>query len=82
MKATLDAGEVKKADGFDDLYAVDLNDHAYSATCAVLENDNAIKNFLGKVKGITVSTFTVGAPETKTIVVGNYDFAALDAGNN
>ena len=65
VKATLDAGEVKKADGFDDLYAVDLNDHAYSATCAVLENDNAIKNFLGKVKGINVSTFTVGAPETE-----------------
>ena len=78
VKATLDAGEVKKADGFDDLYAVDLNDHAYSATCAVLESDNAIKNFLGKVKGINVSTFTVGAPETKTIVVGNYDFASLD----
>jgi hypothetical protein len=78
VKATLDAGEVKKADGFDDLYAVDLNDHAYSATCAVLENDNAIKNFLGKVKGITVSTFTIGAPETKTIVVGNYDFTAID----
>ena len=78
VKATLDAGGVKKADGFDDLYAVDLNDHAYSATCAVLESDNAIKNFLGKVKGINVSTFTVGAPETKTIVVGNYDFASLD----
>ncbi len=55
-----------------------LNDHAYSATCAVLENDDAIKNFLGKVKGITVNTFTIGSPETKTIVIGNYDLVSLD----
>ena len=79
VKATLNAGEVKKADGFDDLYAVDLNDHAYSSACSVLENDNAIKNFLGKVKGIAVNTYTIGAPETKTIIVGNYDFSAIDA---
>jgi hypothetical protein len=78
VKATLEASGVKKTDGFDDLYAVDLSDHAYSATCAILENDNAIKNFLGKVKGITVSTYTIGAPETKIIVVGNYDLASVD----
>ena len=79
VNASLDAGGVKKADGFDDLYAVDLYDHTYSTGCSVLENDNAIKNFLGKVKGINVSTYTIDSPETKTIVIGNYDFASLNS---
>jgi hypothetical protein len=79
VKAILEAAGVKKAEGSDDVYAVDLNDHSYSTGCSVLENDNAIKNFLGKIKGINVSAYTIDSPETKTIVIGNYDFASINS---
>lgn len=78
LKATLNANGVKKTDGFDDVYAVDLNDHtANIGSCAVLESDNIIKNFLSKAKGINVNPYTIMSPEINTIIVGNIDFATI-----
>lgn len=78
LKATLDTNGVKKADGFDDVYAVDLNDNIASiASCVILEKDNIIKNFLSKFKGISVNTYSENCPETNIIIVGNYDFETI-----
>ena len=77
LKATLDYKGVKKADGFDDVYAVDLSNNTISSGCAVLENDNVIQNFLSKSKGITANAYSTSSPETNVIVVGNFDFALI-----
>lgn len=73
LKASLTADGVKKADGFDDLYAVNTGDNI-TANCAVLENDNTIKSFLSKVKGINVSAYNAAGSEPQVIVIGNYAF--------
>jgi beta-galactosidase len=78
LKATLNSDGVKKTDGFDELYAVDINDHTSDiGSCAVLESDNTIKNFLGKSRGINVSTFSTDLRETSLIVIGNIDFTTI-----
>ena len=69
-----------KTDGFDDLYAVDLNDHALEiGSCAILENDNIVKNFLGKISGINVTDYSINSPLASTIIVGNIDFTTISA---
>ncbi len=77
VTASLSSGEIKKTDGYDDLYAVDLNENKeVTGTIAVLENDNIITDFLGRTK-ITVNSFTVNSPKTDIILIGNYDFASI-----
>jgi beta-galactosidase len=79
LKATLEANGVKKTDGYDDVYAVDLNDNTITASCAILEKDNIIKNFLNKSKGINVNAYSTDSPETNMIVIGNYDFETISS---
>lgn len=79
LKATLDDKGVKKADGFDDVFAVDLSNNTILSGCVVLENDNAIQNFLSKSKGISVKNYSIDSPEAKVIVVGNFDFASISS---
>lgn len=74
VKATLNAGGNKKADGFDDIYAVDIsNNKTVSSAILVLENDDIIRNFLKKVKGVSIDPYSISSPETNMIIVGNYD---------
>jgi hypothetical protein len=78
LKATLNAGTISRATGFDEVYAVDINDHPLAViSCAVLENDTTIQNFLGRIKGASVSPYRIQSPETSVIVIGSYDFAAI-----
>lgn len=80
VKAALNAGGDKKADGFDDIYAVDINNNkTVSAGFFVLENDDIIKNFLKKVKGVSINSYSISSPETNMIIVGNYDFEKISA---
>ncbi len=78
VRATLSSGEIKKTDGSDDVYAIDLNDtKGITGTIAVLENDNIISDFLGRTKNITVNSFTADSPKSDIIIVGNSDFASI-----
>ena len=79
VSASLTDGRDKKTDGYDDVYAVDLNDSdATISSCAILEDDHIIKNFLSRTRNITVNSFTVDGPETDKIIVGNCDFDSFD----
>lgn len=78
LNATIDSKGAKKADGHDDIFAVDLNERvADIKNCVVLENDNLINDFLNKFRGTRLNAFTTNSPQTSTIIVGNYDFEKI-----
>jgi hypothetical protein len=78
LKATLDADGTKRADGFDDVYAVDIKTNTnIGGTCAVLESDNIVKDFLSKAKGINAAAYAAGGPDAASIIVGNYNFESI-----
>lgn len=78
VKATLNRGGVEKAEGFDDIYAVDINTNNIDpAGFLVFEKDDIIKNFLKKVKGVCINSYSINSPETNMIIVGNHDFEKI-----
>jgi beta-galactosidase len=80
VKASLEAAGVEKANGFDEIYAVDISSNkALPVSCIVLEDDDIIKNFLFKARGININSYSISSPETNVIVAGNYDFEKISA---
>lgn len=80
VKASLETRGDIKTTGFDDIYAVDLNDNPETQlSCLVLEDDNIIRNFLDKQPGIKVSEYNPNSPVIQTIIIGNADFAAISS---
>ncbi len=77
LKATLEANGVRKADGYDDIYAVTLASSSIPKGCQVLEDDGIIKNFLKTVKGTDIRDYTTGGPSADVIIVGNIIYDSL-----
>lgn len=76
LYATLDAAGVKKTDGYDDIFAVDVSNNAVNNSTMVLESDNAVKDFLKKVKGVDVASYSADA-KANVIIIGKNAAASL-----
>jgi hypothetical protein len=80
LKATIDEKGIKQAEGFDEIYAVDLTTNLADINdCSVLENDNIITDFMNKNSGSKINAFIPGRNhETNTIIVGNHETISPD----
>jgi hypothetical protein len=78
LKASLHAGGDVKATGFDEVFAVDLQDApALSGRYAVIEDDNIVKDFLAEERNITVHSFNPNDENLDVIIVGSHDYGEL-----
>ncbi len=64
-----------KADGFDDIFAVDyMSGPGFSGNCAVIEDGSLIKDFLRTARGINVQDYSQTASNLDIIIVGTHNF--------
>ena len=78
LEAVLEDGGTVRADGSDEIYAVDLKDRVPgTSSCAILEDGGTIKDFLDGIGGIGISGYSPDSPETDAIIVGDYDFERI-----
>ena len=74
-------GEMK-ATGFDDIFVVDyLKGPGFSGTCAVIEDDSTIRDFLKESRGIEAQQYTTDASGLDIIIVGRHDFGEDGGGD-
>lgn len=70
VQVTLDAAGAKKADGYDEIYAVDLNDNTQvNSSIMVLESNGSVKDFLKATKGVNALPYNP-TEKASVIVVG------------
>ncbi|MBT4482573.1 MAG: hypothetical protein HOC71_02725 [Candidatus Latescibacteria bacterium] len=75
VNARITKNGVEKANGFDDIFAVDyLSAPGFPENCAVIETDNTIKELLKAARGITVPDYDLNDSGLDLIIVGTHDF--------
>jgi beta-galactosidase len=80
LTASLKQGGTEKASGFDNVFAVNLNDGpGFNGHVAVIEDDTIVRDFLRKTRNIAADTFRPDAGHLDVIIVGNHKFEALEA---
>lgn len=78
LTASLKQGATEKASGFDDVFAVNINDGpGFSGHLAVIEDDAIVRDFLRKTRNIAADTYRPDLGRLDAIIVGNHKFDAL-----
>jgi hypothetical protein len=78
VRAILSSDGDKKASGFDTVFAVNIHDDSsIPHRIAVLEQDNIVKKFLKKARGVSIPNFSINENKLDVIVVGDYKFEEL-----
>jgi len=78
LEAALHSSGDIKASGFDEVFAVDLEDApALSGSYAVVEDDNIVKDFLAEERGFVANNFSVDDENLDVIIVGSHGYGEL-----
>lgn len=79
LNATLSSEEVKKASGFDEIFAVRYEKDGNIPThCAIIENDDVIKSFLQGTQGVTIPSYSIHNGKLDEIIIGNNNFKSMN----
>lgn len=71
----------EQTSGFDDLFAVDLNEGpGIQNSIAIVEDDGLVRDYLQQSRGITVSAYSPEMGDVEIIIVGNHEEESLNAG--
>lgn len=78
LTASLKRDGTEKASGFDDVFAVNINEGSgFRGHVAVIEDDTIVRDFLRKARNIAADKFRPDMGHLDVIVVGNHKFEAL-----
>ncbi|HYQ55828.1 MAG TPA: glycoside hydrolase family 2 TIM barrel-domain containing protein, partial [Draconibacterium sp.] len=78
VNAVLEKNGQKVTDGFDDIYAVDLENDIQGLSCAVLDNSGNVKEFINKETGASVVDYSSSIPKVDVIIIGDYEYDSIE----